>query len=298
MNAHKILAGSILATMTTLLAGSVWVMAGGANSRGDSLAQATVPATQTSSVSATDPVCTIRFSNGAVAHIIALAEHGDRPALWWHADGSTAEKLDNPRSGRVIIPEQPGARVLQAAVELDKNQADDELRIETSTQSVGGMLVMANSGPSRSYRAVCVVPKDAETFDLKLGMTVGPWSGIVLWQAENGAVNDAEAPCAVADVIEDNGNTTFQIRRGASYPNDPWMQFIATLDDGSTKKPNRMRSENDTMSVAFDVPKDEIKKLTFGSRKFEYVTVKNVSTHPSPTRTNVEIVPPATQPVE
>jgi RNA polymerase sigma factor (sigma-70 family) len=217
----------------------------------------------------------VRFSDGTVARVIAIAEGHDRPTRWWAVDGSpVADPKFNGR-GSVTLGGQQG-RDLQILLDVTGQRMQDKSVSVAVPQSSGVGVLSVNSPQGTQLQVAINMPGGDTAVDLKVGVASGEWNQIVLWQ--DGAPTDLDpdnpAP-KLLEIREEDGETVLDFARGFASPSE--NRQIIVVAAGQTQRTSAMSSDGTRETHRFRCPMNQVTKVIFQSRQFEWQEIKNVS---------------------
>jgi RNA polymerase sigma factor (sigma-70 family) len=221
----------------------------------------------------------IRFPDGTVATIIAIAEGHERAVKWWAADGAPAADPGGVGAGVISVAPSIGRRELQLVIDVVGQAMQDKTFTVAVPQSSGTATTSIATPQGRRYRIAIAMPAAATVADLRLGLAGGAFHETLLW--ENGAPieldPDNPAP-KMLEMREENGQAVLEFARGFGPAGQD--RRVVVISGGRTIYSSGSNSSTRRETYRFGIPMNQITKVIFRTRPFEWQEMRNVSLMP------------------
>ncbi|MCD6175568.1 MAG: HEAT repeat domain-containing protein [Planctomycetes bacterium] len=268
--------------------------------------------TQNSELKTNNSQFTATLPNGVTVELVGVCEHPIEGKQWWRPDGSSLSELPFDYSGgRVYSRDNEQAYDFAIRYTNIPEDMDSIFHAEPPSSHTGGTLhssVQKDGKDLHQYqngKLISTVSHLATVFDknrkicaIKMGISDGPWetnfesirskTGGKWGTSSQGRI---EGGAVFGKPMEEDRKTWLPVTHTMDCKVYD-VRVIAVHQDGSLLKPIRTQGGSTTgatqLTLCFDMPLEYITEFRVQTRKYEWVTFKNISLRPGG-KTEVEI---------
>jgi hypothetical protein len=248
----------------------------------------------------------VTFSDGSIAAVLGIGEMPapttaqwvkslvgggttpsgpTRPARWWSANGSPQPEPKASRTNaRLSAGDAPGRRQVFFVFSLRGPAATDSGLAVRVDGTMGSASTSNTNGQENIEQLICSVPNNADTTDVRLGISKGPWreDASMTVPTATQPTTRTSGPQMFKNIREEKGRLLVDMTIPFNRGEERDARFAAVLKNGREVRPQEWRSTSGGhATVTFPCRKDELTKIMWITRPYEWQTIANVALKPA-----------------
>jgi RNA polymerase sigma factor (sigma-70 family) len=248
----------------------------------------------------------VTFSDGTTVQILGMAEvfepgvfagplgFGKKPATqpvtWWGPDGATVPAVPMRGLGNVSAGAGFGQRQIRLII-AQRNPVPSDNNVTVQVEGSGGGAESTNTRNGETLMNLATaVPSDVDRTAIRFGLAKGAWreDASIAPATTTQPTTQTTGAKVFKSIGEDQGDCVVEIDQRQAVA-DRQRRVVAVLQNGKIVNSSEWRGYPDGRGVVkFPCRKDQVAKITWDSRPYEWVKLPDVALFP---KTNPTTLP-------